>query len=417
MLSKEDRALKLARMKQLVELSDQREADNRGLTGVELRELRELDDALTTDGASRRANAMMHSSSTDTTERADYTPSTAEEKAFSNYLRSGTAGSELRTSGMSEGTGNAGGFLVPQGFWQNLQVAEKVYGGLSNDFDQLETSDGRVMPYPTINPTAIVGSYVSENTQVGFTTYTFGNGMLYAWMLNSGVILASLQLVQDSAFNTDSFVSDRVGESIGRKMAVEAVSGAGPSAQAATGINPSLGAFQAVSGASGGYLGLGTATSVKTFAAPTGATELVGNVLSPATCFNMIAGVDPAYWEGAAFYMNATQALNERQVVDSNGRPLLNYDNGWADGAIGTIAGFPVKVVNEVPNLVASTLGGPIFGNMKHAMVQRKVTGAGIMRLTERYADFLQVGYLAFQRFDFQPKDLRAAVVVKPAAT
>jgi hypothetical protein len=39
------------------------------------------------------------------------------------------------------------------------------------------------------------------------------------------------------------------------------------------------------------------------------------------------------------------------------------------------------------------------------------------MRLTERYADYLAVGYLGFARVDMRSNDLRAAVTVRPAAT
>lgn len=39
------------------------------------------------------------------------------------------------------------------------------------------------------------------------------------------------------------------------------------------------------------------------------------------------------------------------------------------------------------------------------------------MKLTERYADYLQVGYLGYLRADSRSNDLRAVVTVKPAAT
>jgi hypothetical protein len=42
-------------------------------------------------------------------------------------------------------------------------------------------------------------------------------------------------------------------------------------------------------------------------------------------------------------------------------------------------------------------------------MVYRKVrSGATLMRLNERNADFLAIGYLAFWRFDLRSNDLRA---------
>ena len=39
------------------------------------------------------------------------------------------------------------------------------------------------------------------------------------------------------------------------------------------------------------------------------------------------------------------------------------------------------------------------------------------MRLVQRFADFLQVGYLGYHRVDARSKDLRGAVGVRPAAT
>ena len=270
-----------------------------------------------------------------------------------------------------------------------------------------------------MDPTAIVGAYVTENSLVSDTTYTLGTGMLYGWTVTSGIVKVSRQLVQDSAIDVDSLVAARTGEAIGRKIATEVVSGLGPASKAYTGIIPSLDSFGS-GHSSGGYISLGTATTVKTFGSPSGVTEITGNVLAPATCFSMIDAVDPAYWyegQGCAFYMTAAQALNQRQVIDSNGRPLINLDHSYDDGVIGTIGGFPVRVVNDLPVLTASTTGGPVFGNLEHAMVLRTVRGGNLLRLVERFADYLQIGFLQYTRGDSQPVDLRAAVTVKPSTS
>ena len=80
--------------------------------------------------------------------------------------------------------------------------------------------------------------------------------------------------------------------------------------------------------------------------------------------------------------------------------------------------GYPVVVDNGIPALSASTVGGPLFGNMQHAMVMRTVRdGARVLRLTERYADFLAVGYLGYYRMDIRSNDLRSAVTIECAAT
>ena len=58
-----------------------------------------------------------------------------------------------------------------------------------------------------------------------------------------------------------------------------------------------------------------------------------------------------------------------------------------------------------------------MFGNLGPAMVMRVARDTTVMRLQERYADFLAVGYLGYYRLDIRSNDLRAAVTVKAAAT
>jgi hypothetical protein len=50
-------------------------------------------------------------------------------------------------------------------------------------------------------------------------------------------------------------------------------------------------------------------------------------------------------------------------------------------------------------------------------MVMRVARDTTVMRLQERYADYLAVGYIGYYRVDLRSNDLRAAVTVKPAAT
>lgn len=361
---------------------------------------------------------------------------TEADRAFSNYLRTGdtrgvTPVYDIRSDGpgfstapndsaVSAGaTGNYGGYMVAPAFWKNLQVAMKAYGGLQNDFKQITTETGAPMPWPTVDPTNVTASPVaSELTQLSVQNlYVFGQGMLQAWPYAVGPVLASLQLVNDSSFDVDSFVADRFGEALGRELATLGISGTGSGQP--LGIIPALSARGVVS-QSGGYLQLGTATTVNVIGGGT-QTEIVGNLLSPQTILNMIAAVDPAYRNDsdgaptAAFYVSDAQLKGLREVVDSYGRPLLvQPDQGGAP----ILYGYPVKVDPLIPALTASTVGGPIFGNLSVAMVTRTVTGsAAVMRLTERYADYLAVGYIGFARVDMRSNDLRAAVTLRASTT
>lgn len=343
------------------------------------------------------------------------------DSSFTRYLRSGRTehradGTGFSTApndgGLAAGaTGPTSGYLIPQGFWANLQVAMKQFGGTSNAFKQVITDSGNPAPWPTVDPTTVTGQWLSgENNQLAVTQpYQFGQGMLNAYTLAVGPFLASLQLVEDSAFDVDNFVSQRIGEAFGRSIAQIAISGTG--AVQPLGIITALAAKNATGTvgtgnitATGGFLNLATASAVKTLNGGN-PTELAGNILSPSTLLAMIQSVDPAYRNApdgtptAAFYVNDAHLAGLRNLVDAYGRPLLIMPS---QGGTPTLWGYAVIVDNNVPNLAASTTGGPVFGNLGAAMVMRVVRSdarivanvgpANVMRLTERYADYLAVG-------------------------
>lgn len=349
----------------------------------------------------------------------------ARERDFSNWLKRGEVTPELRAAG--EATPSAGGYLVPPGWWQRLQVALKVYGGIANDFEQISTESGQPMQWAAVDPTTVKGQLVgkqtappanqasaggsdNENVQIQDVDYIFGNGTLGAYMFTSGIQKTSFQLANDSAFDLDQFVSNRVGEALGRAYAEYAVSGSGS--------NEPLGIITALNAASGltsgGVLTLGAATSVHTLNGDV--TELVGNVLGFGSIVKMIHAIDPAYRRlGANWYMNDTVALNEMTVTDNYGHPIWQPDPQV--GQPDRLYGFPVTVDNDLPDITASTSSGVVFGHLRSAMVKRTVTQSGLLRFNERFADFMQIGFMGYSRMDTRSNDLRAAVVSKAAAS
>lgn len=92
---------------------------------------------------------------------------------------------------------------------------------------------------------------------------------------------------------------------------------------------------------------------------------------------------------------------------------LIQPDNG----GLPTLWSYPVKVVQEIPDLTANTIGGPIFGNLDAGFVYRQARNAAVMRLQERYADFLSVGFIGYSRLDMHSNDMRAVVTVKGVAS
>lgn len=360
------------------------------------------------------------------------------DKALSNEERAALDSNALSTapnsSGLSGGaTGYDAGYLIPQGFWMNLQVALKAYGGLLPYCRMIQTDSGQPMPWPTVDPTAIIGSYITEQNQLGFggdsagTDYKFGQGMLNAWTIVSGVILASVQLINDSAFDVDQFVSDRMGEAIGRKVAAELHTGTGSTALlgAETALNarghqasPAMGGvyksgtvqnWAATAGGSAFTIEGGTSASAKLANGLIGFDDILG----------MIATVDPAYRSSGRciFVCNDLTLAMLRTICDAYGHPL--WSPNVAPAQPDTLYAYPVVIDQNTSavSTTASTSGGLLFGDFQSAMVVRQVNQAGVMRLTERYADYLQVGYLAYVRMDSRSNDLRAAAIYSTNAT
>ena len=378
-----------------------------------------------------------------------------EARAFENYLRRGTAGlseedrsvlipqgqpgevaagfekrfqalveqrlnplSTLPAAPAAGGTlAGEGGYLVPQGFWHNLQTAMKAYGGTAPLFAQITTSGGEPMPWPTTDPTSIVGTLLSENTQVTEVDFSFGQGMLSAWTFTSGLHLASIQIVNDSAFSVDGFIRTRVGEALGRARAQFAYSGTGSSQP--LGVNTAIVAKGAGSVGTGGFMNLTAATPVQQIGTSATATELVSGALSFGDVLKLITFVDPAYRDAGncTWVMNDTTLQAMRSVSSTTGFPLWTPDIHVGGTSSGRLYGYPVVIDQNVASLTASTVSGPIFGALNHAMVLRQVNQTGLLRLVERYADFLQVGFIGYERWDARSNDMRAVAQPKPAAT
>jgi HK97 family phage major capsid protein len=352
-------------------------------------------------------------------------------------MRAALDANSLSTSGgepaVAGATGFTSGYMIPMGFWHNLQIALKAYGGILPYIQMIQTDSGQPMPWPTVDPTQIIGRYITETNQLGFggdsagTDYQFGQGMLNAWTIVSGVILASVQLINDSAFDVDGFVNDRIGESIGRKVAAEIHSGTG--ANAFLGIEtalsarghqsaPALGGVY-LAGTSGGWSLTAGGKAFTILGGSTATTKLGAGLIGFDDVLGMIAAVDPAYRNTGRciFVANDITLAMLRSITDAYGHPL--WSPAVAPGQPDTLYGYPVIVDQNTSNvsLSASTVGGLIFGDFKTAMVARQVNGATMMRLTERYADYLQVGYLGYCRMDARSNDLRAAAIFSNNAT
>ena len=285
------------------------------------------------------------------------------------------------------GTGAAGGFLVPQGFYEQIITSMRAFGGVRNSRANIfATASGQALPIPTTDDTANTGMRIAENTQITDLATTYGQRLLGAHMYTSRIIRVAIQLLQDSAFNIETHLAGIMGTRLGRITNTEFTTGTG------------TGQPQGVqTGATSGVAATaGSATSI-TYA----------NIVA------MEHSVDPAYRTGAEWMFHDTTLKALKQMVDGQQRPL--WTPGLAVREPDTILGYRYVINQDMP-VMAANARSILFGDFSKYFV-RDVLDMQVLRLTERYADFLQVGFLAYSRHDALLSDPAAIRFYQNSAT
>ncbi|MGZ4521857.1 MAG: phage major capsid protein [Mycobacteriaceae bacterium] len=304
-------------------------------------------------------------------------------------LRDGFVAASGETRALGIGTGAAGGYAVPQGFRDVLIETLKYYNSVRQVATVITTDSGATLPWPTNNDTANVGAILAENSQITQQDVTLGQEQLSAYMYTSKLVLVSLQLLQDSAINVESFLARKLGQRIGRIQNQHFTTGSG----------------------TGQPLGLVTGGTLVSQAA-TGSTTAI----KYADLVNTMFKVDPAYRNGGNVkWMWSDTALSTiRQLVDGQGRPL--WEPSVQAGTPDILLGKPVIINNDLAVPAANAKTGA-FGDFEAGYVIRDVSGVQTVRLDERYADFLQVGWFAYCRTDATVQDTAAYTVFQQSAT
>jgi HK97 family phage major capsid protein len=352
--------------------------------------------------------------------RHDQRHRTPHDKAFSNYLRNNLDGldgddRELVLNGDGRGrgfgggvrnvasttTGSQGGYLIPQGFSDQLESAMKWLGGIDGVVGEFRTETGNPLPWPTNDDTANEGRIIGQNVQMVETDLTFGQVVFNAYIFSSDITLIPKALLQDSYFDLDALLAQKLGERIGRKLNNVCTLGSGTN-------QPNGIVTAAVAAGNVHQFATGNTTAVPY-------SEIV----------NVEHTVDPAYRynKSTRFMFNDAVLKSLKLLVDGNSRPL------WQPGLTASFQeGAAVDLLNSRPTILShpyiinQDMATPsanaytwLFGDMSKYKL-RKVGGIEVLRLTERWADYLQVGFLAFLRADGQLVDAALTNGLSPIA-
>jgi len=233
----------------------------------------------------------------------------------------------LERRDQGENLGSAGGYLVPEGFRNKLVDAQLAFGGLASVVENIQTSTGNPLPWPSIDDTGNSGEIVQENgTFVGGADLAFTDNALNAYTYatcgaSAAPLYLSWDLLQDSAFDLQSLITKKLGDRIARTQAPHLVSG--------TGVNQPMGILHGKTGVQSGQ-----AASLKY-----------------ADLLTYIHSVDPAYRTGASWAFNDTSLRVIEGIVDSNGDPMWRSMTSTMgdDPNTGTLMGFPYKIDQAFP--------------------------------------------------------------------
>lgn len=269
-------------------------------------------------------------------------------------------------------SGSVGGYLVPEGFRTKLVEAVKSIAAMRQVAEVITTETGNTLPWPTVDDTANEGVIIGENVQNTEQDFTFGTKQLEAYMYSSTIVRVSFQMLQDSAFDLDTWLAKGLGQRIGRIQARHFTVGAGTT-------EPDGIATSATAGVTG----------------VTGQTTTVGYD----DLMALSESIDPAYIEGGNCNWMMSQDARKmvRKIKDDQNRPL--WEPSLAKGAPDSLLGHGVVLNNYVP-VPAANAKSILFGDFREAYVIRDASDMALLRLTERYADYFQVGFVAFQRSD-----------------
>lgn len=292
---------------------------------------------------------------------------------------------EFRDMGIA--TGSLGGYLVPQGYVYQIEEAMKWYGDMVNEgvVTMLNTSTGNDMPFPTDNDTTNTGERVGEGVQVTEQDVTLGSITFKAWKYSTKMVKLSIELIQDSAFDLDSYLKRKFATRLGRILNTDFTVGLGPGSFQPNGV---------LTAATLGATAVGS--SANTGGAETGATSIGSIDLT-----ELEHSVDPAYRPGSRFMFHDSTFKKLKEVLDKYGRPL--WQPGISTAAPDTINGRPFSINNDLP-IVATGNKSVLFGDFTKYNV-RRVRELSIVRLSERFADYGQVALLGFARYDGQLMD------------
>lgn len=273
---------------------------------------------------------------------------------------------EIRNA-LQEGTDSEGGYLVPDEYERTLvETLEE-----ENIFRQLakiiQTSSGdRKIPVVATKGTA---SWIDEEGAYTESDDSFGQVSIGAYKLGT-MIKVSEELLNDSVFDLESYISREFARRIGAKEEEAFFTGDG----------------------SGKPLGILAASG----GAETGITAASATAITADELIDLFYSLKAPYRRNAEWLLNDSTIKAVRKLKDGSGQYL--WQPSLTAGTPDLLLGRPVRTSAYMP-AVAAGAKTIAFGDFSYYWIADR-QGRSFKRLNELYAANGQVGFLGSQRVD-----------------
>lgn len=287
-------------------------------------------------------------------------------KNFWNAMRSKVPMPNV-TNALQIGTDSEGGYLVPDEYERTLVEALEEENIFRQMAKVIQTSSGdRKIPVVATKGTA---SWIDEEGAFPESDDSFGQVSIGAYKLGT-MIKVSEELLNDSVFDLQSYISREFARRIGAKEEEAFFTG--------NGTGKPLGVLAATGGAQ------------------TGVTAASSTAVTADELMDLYYSLKSPYRKKSVWVLNDSTIKAIRKLKDSNGQYL--WQPSLTAGTPDTILGRPVKTSAYMPAIAAGakTIA---FGDFSYYWIADR-QGRSFKRLKELYAATGQVGFLASQRVD-----------------
>ena len=287
-------------------------------------------------------------------------------KNFWNAMRSKVPMPNV-TNALQIGTDSEGGYLVPDEYERTLVEALEEENIFRQMAKVIKTSSGdRKIPVVASKGTA---SWIDEEGAFPESDDSFGQVSIGAYKLGT-LIKVSEELLNDSVFDLQSYISREFARRIGAKEEEAFFTGDGK--------GKPLGVLAATGGAE------------------TGVTAASATAVTADELMDLYYSLKSPYRKKSVWVLNDSTIKAIRKLKDNNGQYL--WQPSLVAGTPDTILGRPIKTSAYMPAIAAGakTIA---FGDFSYYWIADR-QGRSFKRLNELFAATGQVGFLASQRVD-----------------